>query len=77
MIKIRKGLTIDSGAADHVMPLGWLTWIVMVVSAGSQPGIHYVAASGARIPDMGQQAVTFLSESGTLATSLRSHRRVS
>ena len=68
MIKIRKGLTIDSGAADHVMPLGWLAWIVMVASAGSLRGLHYVAASGTRIPNMGLQVVTFLTESGTWAT---------
>ena len=68
MIKIRKGLTIDSGAADHVMPLGWLAWIVMVASAGSLRCLHYVAASGTRIPNLGQQVVTFLTESGTWAT---------
>ena len=27
MIKIRRGFTIDSGAADHVMPTGWPAWI--------------------------------------------------
>ena len=67
MVKIKKGLTIDSGAADHVMPLGWLTWLVVVASAGSRRGLHYVAASGTRIPNMGQQAVRFLTESGTWA----------
>ena len=65
MIKIKKGFTIDSGAADHVMPMGWLTWLIVVASAGSRRGLHYVAASGTRIPNLGQQAVRFLTESGT------------
>ena len=68
MIKIRKGLTIDSGAADHVMPLGWLAWIIMVASAGSLRRLHYVAASGTRIPNLGQQVVRFLTENGTWAS---------
>ena len=68
MVKIKKGFTIDSGAADHVMPMGWLTWLVVVASAGSRRGLHYVAASGTRIPNLGQQAVRFLTESGTWTT---------
>ena len=67
MIQIKKGLTIDSGAADHVMPLGWLAWIMVVASAGSLRGLHYVAASGTRIPNKGQQTVRFLTQNGTWA----------
>ena len=67
MIRVKKGLTIDSGAADHVMPLGWLAWILVVASAGSLKGLHYVAASGTRIPNKGQQIVRFLTENGTWA----------
>ena len=67
MIEVRKGLTIDSGAADHVMPLGWLTWIIVMASAGSLRGLHYVAASGTRIPNLGQQTVKFLTQNGTWA----------
>ena len=67
MIRIRRGFTIDSGAADHVMPLGWLTWIGVMASAGSLRGLHYVAASGTRIPNKGQQTVKFLTQSGTWA----------
>ena len=67
MIREKKGLTIDSGAADHVMPLGWLAWIIVMASAGSMKGLHYVAASGTRIPNKGQQIVRFLTENGTWA----------
>ena len=70
MIQIKKGLTIDSGAADHVMPLGWLVWILVVASAGSLRGLHYVAASGTRIPNMGQQTVKILTQNGTWACLL-------
>ena len=66
MVQVKKGLTIDSGAADHVMPLGWLVWILVVASAGSLKG-YYVAASGIRIPNIGQQTVRFLTRNGTWA----------
>ena len=29
MAKVRTGLTVDSIAADHVMPIDWLAWIVV------------------------------------------------
>ena len=67
MVQIKKGLTMDSGAADHVMPLGWLMWILVVASARSLKGLHYVAASGTRIPNMGQQTVRLLTRNGTWA----------
>ena len=68
MIRIRKGLTVDSGAADHVMPIGWLAWILVVASLASLRGIHYVSANGARIPKKGEQKVRFMSSEGTWAT---------
>ena len=67
MTKIRKGLTVDSGAADHVMPVGWLIWIMVMKSVGSLCGLHYVAADGARIPNVGQQLVRFMTIDGTWA----------
>ena len=65
MIKVRRGFTIDSGAADHVMPIRRLAWILIVASAGSRRWLHYAAASGTRLPNMGQQVVRFLTENGT------------
>ena len=65
MVKIRRGLTVDSGAADHVMPLSWLTWIVMTMSLGALRGLHYVSASGGRLPNLGERKVDFLTEEGT------------
>ena len=65
MIKIKKGLTVDSGAADHVMPIGWLLMFLVVKSIGAIRGLHYVAADGTRIPNVGQQLVKFMTLDGT------------
>ena len=70
MVKVKKGLTVDSGAADHVMPLGWIAWIIVVASLGSLRGLHYVSASGNRLPNMGEQKVRFLTKDGVWATLL-------
>ena len=64
MVKIRNGLTVDSGAADHVMPIGWLIMLVIMQSIGSRRGLHYVAADGTRIPNAGQQLVKFMTLDG-------------
>ena len=53
MVRIKKGLTVDSGAADHVMPIGWLLMFLVMKSIGSIRGLHYVAADGTRIPNVG------------------------
>ena len=65
MVRIRKGLTVDSGAADHVMPIGWLVMFIVMASLGSKRGLHYVAADGTRIPNLGQQLVRFMTIDGT------------
>ena len=65
LIKLRRGLTIDSGAADHVMPSGWLPWVKSRPSAGSVRGLHYVAANGARIANEGEQSVELMTEEGS------------
>ena len=67
MMKVRRGLTVDSGAADHVIPIGWLPTILFAVmqSIGSKAGLHYVAANGHRIPNVGQQLVRFMTIDGT------------
>ena len=65
MVKIKKVLTVDSGAADHVMPIGWLLMFLVVKSIGSIRGLHYVAADGTRIPNVGQQLIKFMTLDGT------------
>ena len=59
MWQVHRGFTIDSGAADHVMPVGWVNSVKKEESEGSKKGLHYVAASGQRIPNVGQQRVPF------------------
>ena len=68
MIRIRRGFTVDSVAADHVMPLGWLAWIIVTASLGSIKGVRFIFASGARIPNKRQQKVRFMTSEGTWAT---------
>ena len=58
MVKVKKGLAVDSGAADHVMPVGWLLIFLVVKSIGSIRGLHYVAADGTCIPNVSQQFMT-------------------
>ena len=53
VVKIKKGLTVESGAADHVMPIGWLLMFLVVKSIGPIRGLHYVAADRTRIPNVG------------------------
>ena len=54
MVQVRRGLSVDSGAADHVLPLTWLAWLVITASVGSLKGPHY-SATGVRIPNMGRK----------------------
>ena len=68
MIRVRKGFTVDSGAADHVMPLGWLAWLIVTASLGSIRGVNFISANGARIPNKGEQKVRFLTPEGTWAS---------
>ena len=64
MWTIPRGLVIDSGAATHVIPKGWLSSIPAEPSAGSKKGIHYIAATGNRVPNEGRQRVPFWTEEG-------------
>ena len=68
MTKVRRGLTADSGAADHVMPTSWLTWIVLTTSLGALRGLHDVSASGGRLANLGERKVNFLTGHGTRAS---------
>ena len=67
MWTVKRGITVDSGAADHVMPIGWIAFLVKMVSARSLRALHYVAANGLRIPNEGQQLLKFMSKEGVIA----------
>ena len=74
MVKIRRGLTVDSGAADHVMPISWLTWILMTMSLGALRGLHYASASGGRLPNLGDR-VPDCGDQRAVAERLKAHQR--
>ena len=51
MFQVNRGFTVDSGAADHVIPFGWIKFIEVLQGIGSRMGVTYIAASGKRIPN--------------------------
>ena len=65
MFQVNRGFTFDSGAADHVIPFGWIKFIEVLQGIGSRMGVTYVAASGTRIPNQGEQRVPFMTREGS------------
>ena len=54
-MRLRRGITVDSGAADNVMPRRMLRKGNRVrQSEASQAGVHYVTACGGKIPNEGE-----------------------
>ena len=70
MFPLPRGITIDSGAAEHVIPKGLVNSIEVKPSPGSIRGVHYVAASGTRIPNLGEQKIPFWTLEGIGASWL-------
>jgi hypothetical protein len=59
-LKMARGITVDSGAADNVMPRSTLRrWMKVQQSEASRAGVHYVAANRARIANEGEADVEF------------------
>ena len=56
--------TVDSGAAANVLPEQMLPHIPLEESEGSRMGKHFMAAGGAKIPNLGQKVVKFITEEG-------------
>ena len=55
-IRFARGITVDSGAADNVLPRRLLRGKTKVrPSEASREGVHYIAATGARIPNEGDR----------------------
>ena len=61
-MRVRNGVTMDSGCAVFVMPSEWLTMFALKESEGSEAGRTYVAAAkdGKPIKNEGQRTVQFL-----------------
>ena len=60
-----RGITVDSGAADNVLPRRILRkWMKIRQSKASKDGVHYVAANGARIRNEGEVDFRFETKNG-------------
>ena len=57
----RISATLDSGAAEHVIPLGMFPDLAL---HNTNSGRHYVTASGNRIKDQGEKKVPFTTSGG-------------
>ena len=58
----RLEVTVDSGAAASVIPEKLLPGHAIRPSEGSKAGVHYLAADGGRIPNLGEVGVAFLTK---------------
>ena len=67
MFRAKRGLTVDSGAADSVYPRSWVRKALVMISRGMRAGLHYVAASGTRIPNEGEFRLKWFSKEGAMA----------
>ena len=65
-MKMTKGMTVDSGAADNVIPRKMLRKGNRIrESRASRAGVYYVAADNGRIPNEGEVDFPFETKDGT------------
>ena len=58
-LRIKGGITMDTGSAAFVMPTKWLPMFALQPSEGSKRGQRYVGATGNVVQNEGQKAVNF------------------
>ena len=64
-LRLRKGITIDSGAANNVMPRRMIRKKTAIrPSPSSIKGMHYIAANNGRIPNEGEFDFSFVTQEG-------------
>ena len=65
-MRLARGLTVDSGAADNVMPRRMVRGKFNRIrpSPGSRMGVHYLSASSARIKNEGEADFHFITDGG-------------
>ena len=64
-LRLRRGITIDSGAANNVMPRRMVRNKTKIrPSPSSKRGVHYVAANNGRIPNEGEIDFSFTTSEG-------------
>ena len=61
---MRRGITMDFGAGDNVFPRRMVNGKLIRPSPGSKRGLHYVAASDHRIPNLGEVTLNFATIEG-------------
>ena len=64
-LKLRRGITMDSGAANNVMPRRMVRNPSAIrPSPSSRKGVHYVTANDGRIPNEGEIDFSFTTQEG-------------
>ena len=68
-MKLRRGITIDSGAGNSVMPRRMvINKSTIRESVGSRAGVNYVPAGGGKIPNEGEFDFEFKTTEGNAET---------
>ena len=62
--RMRRGITLDSGAGDNVIPKRMINRARIRPSAGSKRGLHYIAANNGRMPNEGEVDIDFETTEG-------------
>ena len=65
-LKLKRGITMDSGSHHNVMSKKLVNRKRIRPSAGSKAGLHYVAANKGKIPNEGEIDFNFETEDGSL-----------
>ena len=65
-LKLKRGITMDSGSHHNVMSKKLVNHKRIRPSAGSKAGLHYVAANKGKIPNEGEIDFNFETEDGSL-----------
>ena len=64
-LKMKRGITLDSGSHHNVMPKRLVNTKKIRPSPGSKAGMHYVAANKGKIPNEGEIDFEFYTEEGS------------
>ena len=63
--RVHTKITVDSGAAEHVIPTGMVPQHLVQEGESKRKGVHYIAANGSRIPNRGQRRVRLETKDST------------
>ena len=63
-IRVKNGITLDSGCSVFVVPAEYFTFLDLEPSAGSKAGQVFRAANNGKMPNLGQRTVRFVTNDG-------------